>query len=259
LDILRAGAYGRIFLDCWVLFADLISEVRLGALLRYGVRAGTLMRKGVGEHARYALIRPPEKSLVAQKKIEKSRQPWDGCWTVLTYDIPRTRNTARRRLARLLHVAGFAPLNASSWVSPYDWLEVLADAIRDELSEGAFSYIRAAQITALGHPSSSFPKALWELDKIRASYVHLAARCSAGTGKRGERNWPDLLRTAIWAFRELERIEQEDPMLPPQLLPARWPRRTALASVAQLRAEVRSMAVAPARRRETDVPRGTLD
>jgi len=52
-------------------------------------------------------------------KLPKPRR-WDGKWRVLIFDIPEQRKGLRDKLRRTLRIIGFARLQDSVWIYPYD-------------------------------------------------------------------------------------------------------------------------------------------
>ena len=136
---LRNSAYGRILLDFVDLAWAVVEEIDVRAMLRYLVRRGKLERNGQGDAALYRVPAPTGLPNVVSRKIEKSREPWQGRWHVFSYDIPTTSNALRHRLVRHLHPMGFASLGRSVWISPYDWPRARAvralEALRTHVEE----------------------------------------------------------------------------------------------------------------------------
>jgi len=55
---------------------------------------------------------------------EYRREPpprWDHRWRMVIFDIPEKRRHLRLRLRRFLNSLGFARVQKSAWLSPYDW------------------------------------------------------------------------------------------------------------------------------------------
>jgi len=55
----------------------------------------------------------------------QSPQDWDGRWRVLIFDIPEKRRVIRNKIRRTLVQMGFARLQDSVWLYPYDCEDVI--------------------------------------------------------------------------------------------------------------------------------------
>jgi len=58
-------------------------------------------------------------------KIEKPSE-WDGGWRVISFDIPKTKQSARQALLAKLKELGFIMLQRSIWVHPFECRKELA-------------------------------------------------------------------------------------------------------------------------------------
>ena len=54
----------------------------------------------------------------------------DKKWIMVIFDVPEKKKQHREELRRILYALGFKKLQKSVWVSPYDVLERLEDAVR---------------------------------------------------------------------------------------------------------------------------------
>jgi len=247
LQVLRGRATGRPLAYVVALVGGFIMEGDLRRMLRYFVRKGTVEQRDEANGRVYLLSGPSRASGIVHLKVEKSQAPWNGKWNVFTYDIPEHSNTARRRLARLLHRMGFGMLSASSWVSPYDWRDTLSQALREWACAGAFSYVGPAAVTTLGKASESYPMECWELRGLRTTYNRIAQRCANAPRSAGAWERKARARIAFAATKELASIGELDPMLPAELLPDDWPRARALRCLERLRSAVQADAQHAAR------------
>lgn len=57
-------------------------------------------------------------------RLKKSRR-WDGKWRVLIFDIPEKRKRTRNQIRQTLITIGFARLQDSVWIYPYDCEDLL--------------------------------------------------------------------------------------------------------------------------------------
>jgi DNA-binding transcriptional regulator PaaX len=216
-----------------------LTEMALRSRLYGLVKRGLLTKSGYGRDAVFEIVSWPAKDDTIAGKKAKCAAGWDGAWHVLTYDICVEQNSLRRRLARLLHDAGFGLLCASSWVSPYDWEEELRDILDACDSVGHVSYIRSSAITSLAGEADPDTAGAWALKPIAARYQSVSARCSAACKDRSQAARRRRARTYFNAVRELQQIEADDPMLPVTLLKGRWPRPSAINNIESLRARIR--------------------
>jgi hypothetical protein len=79
-------------------------------LLRYEGRNLRLTKKGEAALKRIELL---------DYAVRKPRR-WDGKWRVLIFDIPEYRRGLREKVRRTLRAIGFAHLQHSVWIYPYD-------------------------------------------------------------------------------------------------------------------------------------------
>ncbi|MFO7898277.1 MAG: hypothetical protein R6V58_04365, partial [Planctomycetota bacterium] len=191
LEVLHRSAYGGTGAELIALLGGWVAAIDLKALLRYHTWGGNLLRRGNGADARYAAAQPPNLSEMTTAKIRKSEQPWDGTWSLLTYDIHVGNNTLRSQLLRCLREMGFAKLSGSSWISPYNWADALEPLLEEVQGRGTFAYVHSAEVAAFGDGAGlvqadrSFVAGRWELDGPARGYVDLARRCGDALGRSG--------------------------------------------------------------------------
>jgi phenylacetic acid degradation operon negative regulatory protein len=146
---------------------------------------------------------------------------WDGRWLVLVLRVPEARRDVRHQLRARVAWAGLGSLGGGVWLTPHAEREAeLARAIKDEPAAEATSFI--AELGSLGDPAS-VAAAAWDLDAVRRHYAEFIddfARARP-TSLQACFRMQTLL---VHAWRKFPFL---DPDLPPELLPARWPRRRA--------------------------------
>lgn len=77
---------------------------------------------------------------------DKKRRKWDGKWRIVMYDFTGPASRLRARVRDLLHMYGFAKLQGSVWVSPYDAEDIIT-LFKAELHIGKnLLYVIADQI-----------------------------------------------------------------------------------------------------------------
>lgn len=101
---------------------------------------GRLVTKGLitfeeRDGKRYARITETGKQMLALESMREAnaRKPkrWDGRWRVVLFDIPERRRGVRNRLRLFMREYGFARLQDSVWIYPYDCEDLIALAKAD--------------------------------------------------------------------------------------------------------------------------------
>jgi len=101
----------------------LIPSIRQRVVI--GRTCDRLVRKGLmkWERGKLRLTIAGEKELrmleLRQYRSERPRK-WDGKWRVLIFDIPEKQRVLRNKVRHTLRMFGFAQLQGSVWVYPYD-------------------------------------------------------------------------------------------------------------------------------------------
>jgi phenylacetic acid degradation operon negative regulatory protein len=141
---------------------------------------------------------------------------WDGRWHVVVVERV-TERSGRDRLKSALAYLGYACVDGSTWISPYQSVEL------DGLL--AAEQIRADQFHAsYDGEARELAARAWDIDGLARAYrqwIGLASELLLPPG----RDFPD---EAVFAARsklvhEWRKFLFVDPGLPAELLPARWP------------------------------------
>jgi phenylacetic acid degradation operon negative regulatory protein len=148
---------------------------------------------------------------------------WDGHWRMLTYRVAESARERRDRLRKDLTVLGWAPLSASTWISPSD---ALGDAREAAEVNGAGPEIDLFSGTYHGPRSDrELLEACWDLGRIAAAYEAFDAVYRARL--EAERDDGDLSEQEafverMWLVHDFRKFAYVDPGLPSILLPAGW-------------------------------------
>jgi len=146
---------------------------------------------------------------------------WDGRWRMLTYRVSESGRKRRDRLRKDLTVLGWAPLSASTWISPSDALD---DAREAAQANGAGGEIALFSALYQGPRSDrALLDACWDLAGIAAAYDAFEAAYrprleAASSGLDDEGAFVERMHL-VHDFRKFTYI---DPGLPSVLLPAAW-------------------------------------
>ncbi|SDF41481.1 transcriptional regulator, PaaX family [Lentzea fradiae] len=233
-----AGAAVRPETAVLVLLGDHVLD--RGIAVSTGGVVAALGRLGIGEHAtRTALNRMGRRGLLHTRR--RGRQAflglteqgtavlrdgqrrldgdvvdgdWDGRWTLLTFSVPESRRADRHALRTRLGWFGFGPLRSGLWVSTKaaDVSATLAELDLLDHAEvfraEAFMWTDPARVAAEA----------WDLPSIAAGYEGFLARW--GNDASGHL---DVLSRRVLLGAEWLLLIRHDPVLPPALLPERWP------------------------------------
>jgi phenylacetic acid degradation operon negative regulatory protein len=192
--------------------------------LARSVREGWLETERHGRRARITLSEATVELLrTGAERIYSFGDPWtwDGHWLVLVLRVPEARREIRHQLRSQLAWAGVGSLGGGVWLTPHVERETeLGAAIASAAVAEATSFV--ASLGQLGTPREVAASA-WDLARVRDGYdafIEDFARLRPSSGDACFRAQTLL----VHAWRKFPFL---DPDLPPELLPARWPRRRA--------------------------------
>lgn len=218
------------------------SAEQVRSCLRRIVRDGDFVRSGTGREAVYEptdrggsfLATPYERTRRAYAQDAQGRG-WDRYWRLVAFAIPEERRAVRDAFRQALVGLGGASVQGGLYVSPHRWHdEVRAEAHRldidDLVTTAAGDDLAVGGVT---HPTQLAAR-LWPLAALAQRYEGLIARFSPVVGQLEEMKarkeripeavfLPGALALTV-AFTE---VFDDDPLLPPELLPHPWPGREA--------------------------------
>lgn len=174
-----------------------------------------------------------------------SEKAWDGKWTTVIYSIPEEQRCLRDELRNALKWWGFGSLAPGTWIST----RVLLPEIESELRDlGVWEYVSVFRSEYLGpgDPSTIVAEAFPELDTLEAGYRDYIVKAKAVLQdlEAGLLDDEACFATRMLNLWEIYAVAKDDPILPPALLPADWPRFEAV----ELSAQVRHALSVPAER-----------
>ena len=206
-----------------------VHQIRL--VLARLVDDGSFTQEGRGRRAvlrtteRYAALVEPERGWLRLAYLQdEGAAPWDGRWRLVAFSIDEERRAARNALRELLHAMAAAPLAGGLYVHANELgAEVAAEA--DRL--GVADHVTIARATELEVGGRSEPAAvaahLWPLDRIADGYREFVATFGPDARSRAVGDPLDELARGFELVAAFRRCSEADPLLPPELLPARWP------------------------------------
>lgn len=175
--------------------------------------------------------------------MDAAGRGWDRSWHMVAFAIPESRRSARDRLRDHLLDLGGAQLQPGVYTSPYPWeREVLVNAQRLGIAE----HVSTWSCEDLNHQMETDPRAiaatLWDMEGVAALYRDFiesfrdVPRSLEATSDRGERlSERDFLPGALRIAIHFNDCFEQDPLLPPELLPREWPGREAREILARCR------------------------
>jgi phenylacetic acid degradation operon negative regulatory protein len=145
---------------------------------------------------------------------------WNGEWLLVVLRVPEERREVRHQVRTRLAWAGFGSLGGGVSLSPHvERAEELSDLVGDGVAE---LHSFRAQLGPLGDARKMVSDA-WDLDAVAAAY-----RGFIDTFRQERPKSPEaVFRAQTLLVHEWRRFPFLDPDLPEDVLPARWPRRTA--------------------------------
>lgn len=145
---------------------------------------------------------------------------WDGRWHLLGLSIPERERALRDRVRRGLVRLGAGQLQPGLYVSPHAWEDYLLAEFPELRDRSGVALLRAdaIRIGALSEPVE-VARSIWDLGALAARHAALleGARLAAPAGEPTDR-----LAAALRLAHLFDAAHREDPLLPPDALPADW-------------------------------------
>ena len=205
--------------------AVLASFARLGieekttrqALMRTAA-SGWLDAEKAGRRTRWRLTASAQKMLTeGADRIYSFTGPaesWDGRWLLVYARIPESDRRARHVVRSRLSWAGFGSLGAGLWISPHADREQEAIGVLREAGAADDTHVFVASRSGLADVQVMVAAA-WDLGAIEEQYAGFLEEFRA-TGPA------DVLARQVELVHAWRRFPAIDPVLPRELLPARW-------------------------------------
>jgi phenylacetic acid degradation operon negative regulatory protein len=201
------------------------------------VTEGLFEHSGRGRRAIFTLSALGRRQLEPQPEFvqlafaqDAGRAPWDDTWHLVTFSIEEDRRMVRNEFREALIGLG-AALSGAVYVCASDWDDLVL-SLADELGIGDRVTLATANTLRVGSESDAkrIAKHLWPLADVATGWSEFVRdqrrtvdrlQRSAASSAPGELS--SLLAAAIGFVAAFEACMQLDPLLPPELLPSRWP------------------------------------
>jgi len=212
---------------------DYKTQAARQALAR-SVTSGWLRTERHGRRARVHLTGEAREMLSSgAQRIYGFGEPWewDGRWLLVVVRVPEERRDVRHLIRSRLAWAGFGSLGNGLWITPHVEREAEVARVASELAAAELLSF-AAEFGRFGEPAKVVGDA-WDLGEVADRYREFIGRFERlrpHTPEGAFRAQTDL----VHAWRHFPFL---DPDLPPETLPAHWPRTRAQRVFAERHAE----------------------
>jgi len=187
------------------------------ALMRTAV-SGWLDAEKVGRRTRWRLTASAHRMLTdGAERIYSFTGPaddWDGRWLLVYARIPESDRRARHVVRSRLSWAGFGSLGAGVWISPHPDREAEAVGVLREAGVTQDAHVFVASRSGLADVRVMVAAA-WDLSAIEEQYEQFIEEFSDAAPA-------DVLARQVELVHAWRRFPAIDPVLPRELLPARW-------------------------------------
>jgi phenylacetic acid degradation operon negative regulatory protein len=187
------------------------------ALMRTAA-SGWLDAEKAGRRTRWRLTASAQKMLTeGADRIYSFTGPaesWDGRWLLVYARIPESDRHARHVVRSRLSWAGFGSLGGGLWISPHPDREAEAIGVLREAGVAADAHVFVARRSGLADVQVMVTAA-WDLGAIEDRYEEFIEEF-------GPTAPADVLARQVELVHAWRRFPAIDPVLPRELLPARW-------------------------------------
>ena len=187
------------------------------ALMRTAA-SGWLDAEKAGRRTRWRLTASAQKMLSeGADRIYSFTGPadgWDGRWLLVYARIPETDRRARHVVRSRLSWAGFGSLGGGLWISPHVDRQAEAIGVLREAGVAADANVFVARRSGLADVQVMVAAA-WDLGAIESQYEAFIEEFRVTAPA-------DVLARQIELVHAWRRFPALDPVLPRELLPARW-------------------------------------
>ncbi len=211
---------------------------QMRSCLRRLVGEGLFTRVGSGRGACYeatesglrALGTTMERTRLAYVQDAAGRG-WDGHWRLVGFNVPEAQRAARDALRERLRELGGAPVQSGLYVSAHPWhKEVRGVAERLGVTDMVVLATTDELEVAGERDPREIARTLWPVDDLGQRYQRFVERFGHVPGylekmRRDHQRLSDedFLPGALTMSVAFQECFNDDPLLPPELLPRPWP------------------------------------
>lgn len=195
-----------------------VEEKAIRQALMRTAASGWLDTEKVGRRTRWELTASARRMLTdGADRIYAFTGPaesWDGRWLLVYARIPESDRRARHVVRSRLSWAGFGSLGAGVWISPHPDREAEAMVVLREAGVAGDAHVFVATRSGLADVQTMVAAA-WDLSAIEEQYEQFIEEFRATAPG-------DVLARQVELVHAWRRFPSIDPVLPRELLPARW-------------------------------------
>lgn len=225
-----AARGGEVWIGHLITFMDGLdtSAQAVRSTLSRMARKGWLKSRREGRHSFYAVTSKAEALLAEgrQRIYQPRHDPWDHRWYIFTYTIPEVQRNLRHRLRQRLIWLGFGRLGPSTWISPRDHRQAVAQiaeklGITDQVDFFVGEYLGYSQ-------AKDLVARCWNLKQLNLIYRQFMRRYQPlwkdyiNETNNGSLSGRDAFVQRFLLVHEFRSFPYVDPNLPPELLPDDW-------------------------------------
>jgi phenylacetic acid degradation operon negative regulatory protein len=219
-----------------------LTAEQVRSCLRRLVAEGLFDRQGSGRDATFkataaglaALGMSLQRTRLAYAQDAAGRG-WDGQWRLVAVAVPESRRAARDAFRERLRALGGANVQGGLYVSPHNWHADVSDAAeRLGIIDGLTLATTPDLVVGGVHDARELARRLWPVDDLAGRYRQFVERFAdvpdflVEMRTRHERlTETDFLPGALGMAVAFQDCFNDDPLLPPELVPRPWPGRAA--------------------------------
>lgn len=163
----------------------------------------------------------------ASRRIYKEpKQPWDGKWWILIYNIQEDKRYLRDKLREELVWSGFGQLSNSCWITPNNLEKEINLLIKKYGIEQNVTFFHASYKGMEDH--TSLVKKCWDLEQVNQKYAEFIEQYSQkyiihkNKINKNEMSDSSCFVEKTLLVHEFRKFLFIDPSLPDELLPKKW-------------------------------------
>ncbi|MEU1204505.1 PaaX family transcriptional regulator C-terminal domain-containing protein [Nocardia sp. NPDC005825] len=164
---------------------------------------------------------------------DRGQVSWDRTWHLAAFAVPEANRQARDAMREAIVRHGGAPIHGGLYVSPHAWEDRIR-SVAGTLGIGEQLTTLSTTDLSVGGSTGGIELAarLWPLDRLSAGHERLRAIAEHTLSALRTATAAQQLSLAITLATEFDTAHDDDPLLPPDLLPHPWPGVTARAAAA---------------------------
>jgi len=168
------------------------------------------------------------------ENLHEGKEPLNR-WTIVLFSIPEKERTARDRLRRFLQKSNFGNIYGSAWIAT-SRPGITEDISRYSKSNNIADKIVIIEGTACPNDNRKIAASAWNIQSLSIQYHQFIKKTESINKLKKEPD--DASYEAKKLIFELALIVQNDPNLPPALLPNDWPKQRALEKYQEIRKRI---------------------